>query len=151
MSPDELLKMLPPSPGFKVLKVDLGADHLETDILVESKVKVLVEANSQGWIARQSGVLILPGTDDTSLGAVLEAELSNGMTTIQIRKLSAGWGVTRIVEGTGQPALASDVILVATNGKSARYRQYWSTPDCGAAEIKACRFIGFETFEEARQ
>lgn len=101
-----------------------------------------------GWIARESGVFA-PGIadDDPTKGAVLEAELTLGMKSLQIRRTPGFWMLTEIFESDGETNLADDLRLVTVDHGVALYRRYWSLPDDGAdgaVEAVACRLIGFE-------
>ena len=148
MTPDDLLKMLPKDSGYAAGSVAVTSVTTDREAR-EAEVDRLLKLSAEGWIARQSGVSVLPGLDEQGLGAVLEAELATPATTVQIRKLSSCWSVTRIDEGAGAPMLSTDVVLVTTTGKPARYRHYWNPPRAGSAEIIACRLVAFTTFEEA--
>lgn len=98
-----------------------------------------------GWIARQSGVVVRPDqADNPALGDLVEAELTDGLQTFQVRRLPGCWIVTAMIEGAGTVHLTDEIVVVMTNGRAARYRRYWSLPDDGATEVVACRLIQFE-------
>ena len=144
MKPDDLT----------VLLGDAQSDFSKVSCAVTGSRKTAAELDAllasapwdkaSGWIARQSRVIFRPhDQDDTTQGAVLEAELGTDTSSLQIRRLEGGWVVTLIEEGTGDDMLADEVHLVTTFAKVARYRRYWALPDDGAAEITACRLVGF--------
>lgn len=150
--PEEILEILgkvSDDHGFAHLSVniELVLTNLNTPDDVQDLLQRSEWASAVGWIARQSGVIIRPDADDTSLGAVLEAELGNAAASLQVRRLEGRWVATRIEETLAGDMLADDVVLVTTHGKAARYRRYWKLPESGAAEIVACRLVGFEEMD----
>lgn len=101
---------------------------------------------ASGWIARQSGVIILPyESDSINLGNVISAELTIGDNSLQIRRVPDAWMLTHLIETKEENThLADEVVHVTVHGGAARYSRYWSLPKDGATEIVAWRFIGFE-------
>jgi hypothetical protein len=130
--------------GYAARSVDISGVEHATAHGVEALVDRAIAVNAHGWIARQSGVVVLPGQDDLSLGAVVEAEWSEGSVSIQVRRLAGRWLVTTLTEVEGGDMLSDDIVHVTTDGRAARYRRYWRMPTDGAAEITAWRLVGLE-------
>lgn len=101
-----------------------------------------------GWIARQSKVISATSSigevDEPAQGAILEAELTLGPRTLQIRRIAGNWILTIIEEADGDTHLADDRLVATVKHGAARYRRYWTLPDDGAVDVIACRLIGFE-------
>ena len=147
MRPDavlEKLALVEPDHGFSVGSVKVS----RTDHATAAEVDTLLDTDwrgATGWIARQSAVAIVPGQpDNPTEGAVIEAEVTLGARTLQLRRLPGTWVATEITEGQGDPRLCDEVVVVTVEGKAARYRRYWSVPADGAVAVVACRLIAFE-------
>jgi hypothetical protein len=146
MQPDDVLDLLASGHGFA--KTHLSIVTCTAPVAESAEIERLIAEfpNTQGWIARQSGVVMKPGADPEELGAVLEAEIGNATKTLQVRRLGAEWVWTCLIENgkDGFLCLAQDQCLVTTENKSARYRRYWALPENGAVEVVACRLVGLE-------
>lgn len=147
MQPDAVLSALSgviDQHGYRAVSVHLS----RTDPVDAAAVDRLLARDwkgATGWIARQSGVAIVPAqADDPAQGAVIEAEVTLGARTLQLRRLPGKWVATEITEGQGDPRLCDEVVVVTVEGKAARYRRYWSVPADGAVAVVACRLIAFE-------
>lgn len=105
-------------------------------------------SKASGWIARQSKVISATSgigmVDELTQGAILEAELTLGSRTLQIRRIAGTWTLTVIEETGGDTYLADDRLVATVKLGVARYRRYWTLPDDGAVDVVACRLIGFE-------
>jgi hypothetical protein len=146
MQPDELLttlKVMDAQHGYAARRVSVGTERIDRSEVEARLAGAWAEA--QGWIARQSAVLARPRqADDPMQGAVLEAELTRGAETLQLRCLPGQWLATTVTEGDGEHCLSDEVVLVTIRDKAARYRRYWRLPADGAVTLIACRLIGFE-------
>lgn len=155
MQPKALTAMLDALPGrsagwhgFRNLSVDVGKNEQVVTNKAEVEALVAGWTDATGWIARESGVRVLPvADDDPALGAVLGAELGRPGSSLRLRRLGAGWVWTQYDEIEGGTMLADDVVLVTTHEMGARYRRYWILPDNGAAEIGWCRLVGLEDLQ----
>jgi hypothetical protein len=139
------LEAVLPGHGFRKASVAWKTGKLPMGRPDEIEAKIKSLTYTAGWIARQSGVVVLPDPDDGSLGAVLEAELGSDAVSLQIRRVGAEWVWTQLTEVDGD-MLCEDVTLVTVQIKAALYRRYWTLGDEGAAEVVACRLVGYTEF-----
>ncbi len=147
MKPEDILKSLGGAVDAGVYRATaVEVTHEDYTSAVEVNTRILRDwAGAEGWIARQSKVFILPReADGPTEGAVLEAELTLGTKTMQLRRLTGKWRATLITEGVGEPCLADDLRVVTVGQGVAIYRRFWVLPDDGAAEVTACRFVKFD-------
>ena len=140
------LKAVLPNHQFKPCGVSLQTGTFSQSQVPELEAKIAAFPATAGWIARQSGVVVLPDADERSLGIVLEAELGSTTASLQIRRVSAEWVWTLLTETAGE-GLAEDVVLVTTvKDRGALYRRYWSLPESGAVEVTACRLVRYTEY-----
>ena len=137
---------------FSPRRVNVSRDWLKTPEEVLARLRAYVDADAQGWVAWQSGVVVFAEGRKRAvpedLGLPLSAELAREHESLALLPDGAGgWlAITVREEEGGDPALADEVEQLCRDeglGKL-RYVRYWRREEGAAGLVPfAVRFLGF--------
>ena len=148
MKPDDILSSLAncaPDSKYGQTCIQITLEVLRTSDELEALLAACED--SEGWIARQSGVDVFHDgavREGKALGQVISGELVKGDKSLQIRRLPDRWIATILEENTGQTCLFDVVKHLTVRHGTAVYHRFWSLPDDGATEVTGWRFVRFE-------